>query len=310
MESMQRMQLFLLTAVACLTFSMTPQALAQAAPKSSSKATALSKSLHDVYLYWRKAMVAKDYNAWKKITAGHRKIAIQNRIVSEKGKFPADIFKVPSAPPSLDGLKLIRARSKGATAKLVYFGKVNFGIGGEPSDNLFVLSFVHDGPGWKYDTAEFVNLGGLKDVRAQLKAGKLSYVDGEAFLPSGVKPRTPIVVRQPKYIAKVYTFCPGREVRVTMNKVSSHRFQDTQQSEVVIGGARDGINEIRYTIKNLPGYKGDDPMTIRIYIFSQINGVKPVKVFEYQTVKGEKPKLSSKEMFRIDPADGEKVLGR
>ena len=255
-------------------------------------------------------MVAKNYNTWKQITAGHRKIAIQNRIVSEKGKFPADIFKIPSAPPSLDGLKLIRARSKGVTAKLVYFGKVDFGIGGEPSENLLVLSFVHDGPGWKYDSAEFVNLGGLKDVRSQLQAGKLDYVDGQAFLPSGVKPRTPIVVRQPKYIAKVYTYCPGREVRVTVNKVSSHRFQDTQQSEIVIGGARDGVNEIRYTIKNLPGYKGDDPMTLRVYIFSQINGVKPVKVFEYQTIKGEKPKLTAKGVFSIDAAAGKKVLGR
>ena len=303
---MQRMQLFLLIAIALLTLSAAPKTFAQ----THQEAPALSKSLEDVYLYWRKAMVAKNYNAWKQITAAHRKIAIQNRIVSEKGKFPADIFKVPSAPPSLEGLKLIRGRNKGVTAKLVYFGKVNFGIGGEPSDNLLVLSFVHDGPGWKYDSAEFVNLGGLKDVRSQLQAGKLDYVDGEAFLPSGKRPRKPIVVNQPKYIAKVYSYCPGREVRATVNKISPHRFQDTQQSEVVIGGVHDGINQIRYTVKNLPSYKGDDPMTLRVYIFSQIAGVKPVKVFEYQTVKGEKPKLTGTATFSVDAADGVKVLGR
>ena len=32
-------------------------------------------------------------------------------------------------------------------------------------------------------------------------------------------------------------------------------------------------------IKDLPDYKGDDPLTIRVYVFSQIEGVKPVKVF-------------------------------
>jgi len=300
------MQLFLLIAVALLTLSAAPETLA----KTQQEAPALSKSLEDVYLYWRKAMVAKNYNGWKLITAAHRKIAIQNRIVSEKGKFPSDIFKVPSAPPSLEGLKLIRARSKGATAKLVYFGKVDFGIGGEPTDNLLVLSFVHDGPGWKYDSAEFVNLGGLKDVRSQLQAGKLSYVDGKDFLPSGKRPHKPIVVSQPKYIAKVYSFCPGREVKATVNRVSSHRFQDTQQSEVVIGGVHDGMNQIRYTVKNLPGYNGDDAMTLRIYIFSQIAGVKPVKVFEYQTVKGEKPKQVGTASFKVNAADGAKVLGR
>ena len=52
---------------------------------------------------------------------------------------------------------------------------------------------------------------------------------------------------------------PGREVKVRVNKISKHRFQDNQQSEVVIGGARDGINELTYEIRDLPGYQGDDP---------------------------------------------------
>lgn len=299
---MKCMQLFLMTAV--MLVSLIGEASAQTAQPAN---PALTKSLQEVYAYWRKAMVAKNYNAWKQITAQHRKVAIQNRILSSRGKFPSDIFRLPGAPPALDGLKLLRSRSKGVTAKQVFFGKVDFGIGGQPSDNLLVLSFIHEGRGWKYDTAEFINLGGLKDVRSQLKAGKLDYVDNEAFLPDGQRPPSQIVVQRAKYIAKVYTYCPGREVKVAVNKISKHRFQDTQQSEVVIGGARDGMNEIRYWVKDLPGYQGDDPLTIRVYLFSQVDGVKPVKVFQYQTIKGEKPKLTDSAMFNVGPAEVKKI---
>lgn len=307
MESVKHMQLILLTAVALLTFSGSQSAQAQA---TAGNQAALAKSLQDVYVYWRNAMVAKNHSAWKQITASHRKILIQNRVLSEKGQWPADMFKLPTAPPALNGLKLLRVRSKGLTAKAVYFGKVDFGIGGAPTENLLVLSFVYEGRGWKYDTAEFVNLSNLKDVRAQIKSGKLDYVDGAAFMPSGKKPVNPIVVQRAKYIAKVYTFCPGREVRASVNKISKHRFQDTQQAEVVIGGARDGMNELWYSIKDLPGYKGDDPITIRVYLFSQIQGVKPIKVYQYQTKKGEKPKAQGSVMFNVDAATGAKILGR
>ncbi len=306
MESVKRMQLILLTALALLPLGAVNQLQAQAASRDA----ALSKALEDVYLYWRKAVVAKNHHAWKQVTASHRMASIQNRVLSEKGEYPADIFKLPTAPPALAGLKLLRARSKGVTAKLVYFGKVDFGVGGKPTDNLLVLSFVYEGRGWKYDTAEFVNLGNLKDVRAELRSGNLAYVDGAAFLPTGVKPPLPVIVRRAKYIAKVYTYCPGREVRVRVNKVSTHRFQDTQQSEVIIGGARDGANELWYSIKDLPGYKGDDPITVRVYLMSQVPGVKPVKVYQYQTQKGEKPKAQGSVIFQVDAATGARVLGR
>jgi hypothetical protein len=307
MNGVKRISLILCLVVGWVALlGSTPSVQAQPTPPSAN----LAKSLSEVYTYWRKAMVSKDYNAWKQITASHRKMAIKNRILSEKGNYPADIFKVPGTPPTLNGLKLLRARSKGVTAKLVYFGKVDFGVGGTPPDNLLVLSFLHEGRGWKYDTAEFINLSALKDVRAQLQAGNLKYIDNEAFMPNGKRPAKPITVRRAQYIAKVYTYCPGREVRVTVNKISKHRFQDTQQSEVVIGGVRDNINEIHYFIKDLPGYKGSDPLTLRVYVFSQIPGVKPVKVFQYQVNKGEKPKLSGSGMFTVDAATAAKIRGK
>ncbi|MBK1855921.1 hypothetical protein JO972_13195 [Verrucomicrobiaceae bacterium 5K15] len=302
------MQLILLTSVALLSLGMGSKLSAQAA--SGQPSAALAQNLQNVYQYWRNAMVGKNYNAWKQSTAEHRKLAIQNRILSEKGRFPTDIFKTPTPPPSINGLKLLRANSQGVTAKLIYFGKVDFGIGGQPTDNILVLNFVYQNRGWKYDNAEFVNLSVLKDVRKQIQSGNLSYLDDAAFKPNGKIPQNPIVVRAAKYITKVYAFCPGREVKVSINSLSKHRFQDTQQAEVVIGGGRDGVNSIWYSIKDLPGYKGDDPLTLRVYVFSQINGVKPVKVFQYQVEKGKKPKATGSERFTIDAATAAKVLGR
>lgn len=306
MQRVKHKQIILGTVVALIGLFGMQRAEAQAAASQQE----LVKPLTDTYEYWQKAMVLKNYNGWKAITASHRMIAIQNRILSEKRRFPAGVFNIPTPPPTLAGLKVLSARSKGATAKLVCFGKVDFGVGGAPSENILVVSYVNEAGRWKYDAAEFVNLGGLPEVRKQIKAGNTAYIDGAAFIPDGKVPIKPIVVGEAKYIAKVYTYCPGREVKVTVNKISKHRFQNITHSEVVIGGARDGVNEIWYSIKDLPGYTGDEPVTVRVYLFSQVNGVNPVKVFQYETKKGEKPKATGSTSFTVEPADTAKLKGK
>jgi hypothetical protein len=292
--------------LAVLLFSVSSSSCEAELPSEQAK---LAQSLGQVYDEWRNAVVSRNYRAWHKITATHRRLALQNRVSSEKGSWPADIFNLPATPPSLKGLSLLRARSKGVTAKSVYFGKVDFGAGKMPSDNLLLLSFVYEGRGWKYDTAEFINLDNLKDVRAQLASGNLSYVDAEAFMPSGVKPTSPAEVPRAKYIAKVYTYCPGREVKVRINKISKHRFQDNQISEVIIGGARDGLNDISFEISDLPGYKGSDPIALRVYLMSQIEGIKPIKVYEYQTRQNESPKRQGSTVFEVGVEDAARILG-
>ena len=94
----------------------------------------------------------------------------------KRASWPADIFECARGSTfTLKGLKVAEgAHSRGMTAKSVYFGKVDFGAGAAPAENLLLLSFVHEGRGWKYDTAEFINLDNLKDVRAQLASGDLS----------------------------------------------------------------------------------------------------------------------------------------
>jgi hypothetical protein len=243
----------------------------------------LRTNLEKTYTVWRDSMVKKDARIWQQITAEHRQVEVKNRIISEKLPFPVSIFNLPAPPPLLSGLKFLTADQKGRTAKAAYFGKIDFGVGGEPTENLLVLSFIQSGDRFLYDKADFVNLTALPDVREELVKGDIAYLKGipEAH-PSGVIPPTPAAVQPATTIAKVYVFCPGREVEVLVNKVSKHKFINAKEAETVIGGARAGLNEVQYAIRKLDEGTGKEALTIRVYLLSEVAGVKPIKALEYQ----------------------------
>ncbi len=271
----------------------------------------LGSTMADVYGRWRKAVMTGDAASWQSLTAEHRRMEIRNRLLSERAAFPAGVFELPAPPPALTGLRCVQAKQSGRTAKGVWFGKVDFGVGGEPTENLLVLSFVDDGKGWKYDTADFVSLAALPEVRKELAGGDDKYVrEMKEFLPTGVVPPAAAPIGMAKYIAKVYVYCPGREVQVQVNKISRHRFTDTKASEVVLGGAKDGLNEVQYAVKGLEGGTGKEAMTIRVYLMSETPGTNPVKAFEYQVAEGDKPKDFGTGNFVVDPATAEKLKAR
>jgi hypothetical protein len=271
----------------------------------------LRPELETSYNNWRGAIIRKDANAWQRITAPHRRIEVKNRIVSERKPFPATVFALPAPPPTLAGLKFLAAKAQGPTAKAAYFGKIDFGVGGAPTENLLVLSFIRGAGGWLYDRADFVNLGALPEVRRELAAGNLNYLkETPEAQPSGVVPPTPIECATAKYIAKVYVFCPGREVQVQVNKISRHRFANAKEAEIVIGGAVDGPNEVQFTTRKLDGGTGKEAMTIRVYLMSQTPGVQPIKAFEYQVAENGVVKPVGTESFIVDAAMVAKLGGR
>ncbi|MFC0016812.1 hypothetical protein AAFN60_09245 [Roseibacillus persicicus] len=259
--------------------------------------------LEGVYNQWRQSMISKSPNRWSQTTSLRRQVEIRNRIFSERRPFPASLFDLPAAPPDLRGLTPARLKVRGPTAKAIYFGKIDFGVGGAPTENILVLSFVQEA-GWKYDGAEFINLMALPDVRASLAKGDYSVLDKPEFAPSGAPPvNPPIQLKGPvPYIAKVYAYCPGREVTVQVNRRSRHVLANTQQAEVVIGGASPGNNEVEYVVKSLPGSTGKEPLTIRVYLMSEKPGVKIPAVFEYTVPEGGAVKSSGKGSFVLNPA--------
>lgn len=283
-------------------------ALAMTAALSASDA--LRPELEKSYSAWRDSIIRRDAASWQRVTAPHRRMEVKNRIVSEKRAFPAAVFDLPAPPPSIAGLRFLEASQNGPTAKASYYGKIDFGVGGEPSDNLLVLSFVRGGAGWLYDRADFVNLAALPAVRKELAAGDLKYLkETPEARPSGVVPSIPIEAPPAKYIAKVYVFCPGREVQVQVNKISRHRFANAKEAEIVIGGAVDGPNEVQFSTRKLEGATGKEAMTIRVYLMSETPGVKPLKVFEYQVAENAEAKPFGTSAFVVDAATVAKLNG-
>ncbi|MES2475249.1 MAG: hypothetical protein V4640_05680 [Verrucomicrobiota bacterium] len=272
---------------------------------------ALRPVLETTYNSWRESILKRDVTLWQRATAEHRKMEMKNRLLSEKVPYPAGVFMLPAPPPALSGLKFLEAKQNGPTAKASYFGKVDFGIGGSPSNNLLVLSFVRGGTGWLYDKADFVNLMALPAVEKELAAGNLKYLhETPETQPSGKVPPTPMPARAAKYVAKVYVFCPGREVRVQINKLSEHRFANAKEAEVVIGGALEGANEVQFTTKKLEGGTGKEALTIRVYLRSEVKGASPLKIFQYQVDEGASAQAFGKGTFNVDAATAAKVLGR
>jgi hypothetical protein len=271
---------------------------------------ALAKQLDTVYQQWRASMIQKNLGAWSAVTATHRQTAIKNRIYSERRPLAATLFSLPAAPPDTRKLRMLDVKVKGATANAIYYGPVDFQVGGDPPNNLLVLSFVMEGARWKYDTADFVNLAALPQVRQQIEAGQLNHLKGAEFTPKGAVEKPMVELRGAvKYIAKTYVFCPGREVRLQVNKISRHLYQNTKESEVVIGGARDGRNEVQFAVKPLPGGQGNEPLAIRVYLLSQVQGVKPIKIFEYQVEEKGVVKPNGTEFFNVGPAEVKQLRG-
>jgi len=282
-------------------------AVTLAFPALAGAQDSLRPALENTYQIWRDAMVRGDLNSWQRATASHRQAEVRNLIVSEKKAFPATLFNLPAAPPTLSGLKFLSVKQNGPTAKAAYFGKIDFG--GAPSDNLLVLSFINEG-GWRYDRADFVNLAALPDVRAELAKGDISYLEETPEAqPSGEIPPKPIIVAPAKYIAKVYVFSPGRDVQVQVNKVSRHHFKNAKEAETVIGGARDGLNEVQYAVRPLEGGTGKEALAIRVYVLSETPGVQPIKAFEYQINEGGTLKNFDTGTFFLDAEMAAKLAG-
>jgi len=277
----------------------------------SAAQVALRPALEKTYNTWRDAIIRQDAAAWQRVTATHRRVEVHNLIVSQKLPFPASVFKLPTPPPELKGLTFLDAKQNGPTATAAYFGKIDFGVGGTPTDNLLVLAFVSENGEWLYDRADFVNLEALPEVRRELAAGDLKYLkEAPEAQPSGKIPMAPMEAPTAKYIAKVYVFSPGREVKVQINKISHHRFANAKEAEIVIGGAVDGLNEVQYGITKLPGGTGTEALTVRVYLLSQVKDVKPLKVFEYQVAENGVPKAFDTGTFNVDAAMVAKLMGK
>lgn len=235
-------------------------------------------------------MLRANYEGWQENTSAYRKVKVRNLAVSEKKPFPKSLFREDMAPPSIMPLRYIGTVVKGPTAAATYFGKIDWGIGGEPSENAYVLLFTKERGQWKYDQARFFNLTHLPEVRKRLRNNDSSVLNEEdGFQPEGKIPPIPPVCPAPQYISKIYVDCPGRSVDTVVNNVSSHHFEDMRYAEIISGGTHAGANTVTLQFKDIPDRKKGH-MDIRIFIMPETPGNVPGKAFEYILAEGEEPK--------------------
>ncbi len=260
----------------------------------------LKNDLETVYNTWRQHMIRENYDGWQKTTAAYRKVKVRNLAVSEKRPWPQSLFNQQISPPSLLPLRYIGTVVKGPTAAATYFGKVDWGIGGAPSENAYVLLFTNERGEWKYDQARFFNLAQLPKVRERLRNHDTSVLEEQdGFQPLGTVPPVPVVCPVPQYIGKIFVDCPGRTVKARINNVSDHVFEDARMAEVISGGLRNGVNTIDLSISPAPGGK-PGPLAVMVYVMPETVGNFPGLAYSY-TVPADQTGTSGPTTFTITP---------
>ncbi|MEI6535564.1 MAG: hypothetical protein WCN98_09515 [Verrucomicrobiaceae bacterium] len=227
---------------ACLAFALTVRA----------DEPALRRELDRVFSDWRSAIATHNLAAWQQSTASSRQNLTRNLIVSQKQSFPQALFDFPLRAPETSTLRFIKAEEKGATANLIYFGKVDFGIpdAGEIPELILVLKFINESSHWKFDTLKLINLDSAPEVLASLKnGGNNAMLNTPELSPSGVVPPTPKACPVPDHIAALQITSLGYATGAKVNGFSLPVVSDGAEQHLIIGGLKDGENALTLDIK-------------------------------------------------------------
>ncbi len=212
----------------------------------------LRRELEHTYSTWRSALAAHDLAGWRRATAPYRQALTRNLIISQKQLFPDALFAIPMRPPETSTLHMVKVEAKGATAHLVFFGKVDLGLteASEVPENLLILKFIKDKDTWKFDTTRIINLTGAPEIRAELKNnGTSPYLNEPELNPTGIVPATPAPCSVPDRIGVLQIASVGYETRAIVNGFEIATVTDNLEQHLVIGGLKDGENPIKLQIK-------------------------------------------------------------
>lgn len=223
-----------------------------------------------------------NFVAWEDCTTRSRVRKVRNLIVSQRGRYPQDYFREAQYMPSLDRFNYVGsvASCNGNTLAATYFGKVQLGDA-KPADTAFVILLVNENGRWKVDQTRCFDLSRIPEVRKRLLARDTKVLmEQDGFHPYRSLPDTPPVCPEPQLIGKIFVDCPGREIDLYINGISSHEFYDERRADVISGGLRRGSNTISYTIRDLDG-REHPAMAIGLFVMPETPGNSPVCVYDH-----------------------------
>lgn len=236
-----------------------------------------------VYNTWRLSLLRGNEQAWRASTTKSRQVHVQNLIVSQRKRFPTDLFNETREMPKLENFAYVGALGacQGQTMAITYLGKIQLGSQGKPTMNAYILELVNEAGTWKLDQTRFFDLS-----RSQTTLDRLSKKDiqvlkeQDGFHPYAAKPIVPRPCSPPQLIGKVFVDCPGRIISMTINGISVHHFQDERRADVISGGLKRGENTISYQIQTEEG-KPRPGMAIGLFVMPETQGNTPVCVFDH-----------------------------
>lgn len=254
--------------------------------------TGLRTSLEKVYHEWRNAVINRNMDAWKRSTALYRQVVTRNLIISGGQTYPDSIFEIPIQPPDITRLRLLEVESKGPTAHLVYFGKVDLGLDADViPDNVIVLKFFNEKGSWKFDSNKLMNLSEVPEMRSALQNGKpADFLNEPAFTPSGIVPATPAECRKPPYIAVLQIQSFGYDTKASMSGYDYPLVSDNAEQQLVIGGLEWGKNDLKLQIKPHPIPEGAERLLeINAVILRGGKERTEVRIFSWDTKEAAPP---------------------
>jgi hypothetical protein len=218
----------------------------------------LTQKLEGVYSQYRQSLTQQDTAGWLKQTSRYRQMCLRNQVISAGLTWPKAILDLALKPPSVSGLKMLDVTARGNTARLTYFGKIDFGIPGEAApDNGLVVWFLKEGEEWKYNTTQYANLSNDPALKAKVAKGETEFLNSSEFAVTGEYPAVPKACETPYHVARVQVTANGYKTIVTVNGVNPENFATGVSSRTVIGGIRKGPNKILIAGALLKGVTAD-----------------------------------------------------
>jgi len=244
------------------------------------------------YFAWRASVQKKDVRAWEAATSKYRRNTTRNMIISQRHAYPRALFEIPISPPDILQLRCIDERVAGRRAQLIYFGRVDMGVGTPEGnrlpENLLVLHFISEDGSWLFDNMRFVNLAGVETSRAEVAAGNKSFLKSSEFdMPTG-DPVVPKLVSYPDHVGHIQVIASGYNAKVKVNGHHCGDVQGTTATHLVIGGFKRGKNQLEVEVERTDLADEDSRyFAINGYVINGAAKQKQVRVFRYRPEEGQ-----------------------
>ena len=253
----------------------------------------LTKKLEGVYTQYRQTLTQQDTAGWLKQTSRYRQMCLRNQVVSAGLIWPKAILDLALKPPSVSGLKLLDATALGNTARLAYFGKIDFGIPGEAApENGLVVWFLKEAEEWKFNTIQYANLSNDPELKAKVAKGETEFLKSSEFAMTAEYPAVPKACETPYHIARLQVTSNGYKSIVTVNGANPENFATGVSSRTIIGGIRKGPNKILVAGALLKGVTADKASLDIDIITPTGNPAQPERIlfsWKYDPAKGPLP---------------------